>query len=298
MANCYAPASNARVRAPKQTLVRTRRRRLLRVNDRENASRIAERNNLDRTHRLIPCTEVIDDEQSSPAHFKFGAIAPIIMRREAGVFRAMTTGINQTARARGRPKNFDRATALHQAMRLFWERGYEGTSFDDLIAAMGISPSSFYNAFGSKERLYQEATEAYLASSSEWFAGELGAASDAKSAFHQLLTASAREFTQQDRPSGCMISLACTQVPPALASLHDMMAGHRRGAQAAMADRIQRGIDEGDVPKDTNVEALAAFYSAVSCGMAGKARDGASRDRLLEIVEVAMRAWPSARLAG
>jgi len=58
-------------------------------------------------------------------------------------------------RTRGRPKSFDRAAALHQAVELFWERGYEGASFDDLIAAMGISPSSFYNAFGSKERLYR-----------------------------------------------------------------------------------------------------------------------------------------------
>ena len=215
----------------------------------------------------------------------------------------MEAKIEQTSkRPRGRRKNFDRAAALQQAMKLFWERGYEGTSFDDLIAAMGISCSSFYNAFGSKERLYQEATEAYLALSSEWFAGELAGAADAKSAFHQLLTAAAHEFTQEDRPTGCMIALAGTQLPPALAPLRDMMAGHRRAARSAMADRIQRGIDEGDVPKDTNVEALAAFYSALSCGMAVQARDGASRARLLEIVEVAMRAWPSVakceRLAG
>jgi AcrR family transcriptional regulator len=206
----------------------------------------------------------------------------------------MTTQIPETLRrARGRPQNFDRAVALQQAMKLFWERGYEGASFDDLTAAMGISPSSFYNSFGSKERLYQEATEAYMAASGEWFTGELNANTDAKTAFHRLLTAAAREFTRDDLPTGCMISLACTQVPPALMCLRDKMVGHREAAQSAMAARIQRGIDEGDVPKDTDVEALAAFYSALSRGLAIQARDGASRERLQEVVEISMRAWPT-----
>jgi len=75
------------------------------------------------------------------------------------------------------------------------------------------------------------------------------------------------------------------------------MAGYRGAAQTAMAARIRRGIDEGDVPKETDVEALAAFYSALSRGMAVQARDGASRERLQEIVEVGMRAWPGDRAA-
>jgi AcrR family transcriptional regulator len=196
-------------------------------------------------------------------------------------------------RARGRPRNFDRSVALQQAMKLFWERGYEGATFDDLTAAMGISASSFYNAFGSKEHLYQEATEAYMEAAGQWFAGELNADTDTKTAFHRLLSAAAREFTRIDLPTGCMISLACTQVPPALACLRDTMAGHREAAQSAMAARIQRGIDEGDVPKDTDVEALAAFYSTLSRGLALQARDGASREQLQAIVEIGMRAWPA-----
>lgn len=200
----------------------------------------------------------------------------------------------QPKRARGRPKTFDRTVALHQAMKLFWERGYEGTSFDDLIEAMQISPSSFYNTFDSKERLYQEATEAYAAHAAEWFSRELAAITDTKTAFHQLLNSAAREFTRDDLPSGCMIALGCTQARPELAGLRDMMAEYRRGARTAMAGRIQRGIEQGDVPKDANVEALAAFYSALSGGMALQARDGASREHLLELVDIAMQAWPSA----
>ena len=195
-------------------------------------------------------------------------------------------------RTRGRPRLFDRSAALHQAMKLFWESGYAGTSFDDLIAVMGISPSSFYNTFGSKERLYQEAAEAYVAKSGGWFAAELEAATDTKTAFHRLLTAAAREFTREDLPPGCMVSLACTNVPPALGSLRDLMATYRCRGQAAMAERIQRGIDEGDVPANTNARALAAFYSALSRGMAVLARDGATQDDLRQIVEIGMRAWP------
>jgi AcrR family transcriptional regulator len=197
-------------------------------------------------------------------------------------------------RARGRPKSFDRSVALQQAMKLFWERGYEGTSFDDLTAAMGISASSFYNSFGSKERLYQEAAKTYMAAAGQWFIGELDADTDTKTALHRLLTAAAYEFTRNDLPSGCMISLACTQVPPALTCLRDTMAAHRRTAQSAMAARIQRGIDEGDVPQDTDVEALAAFYSTLSRGLAVQARDGATREQLREIVDLGMRAWPAA----
>lgn len=205
----------------------------------------------------------------------------------------MTSKIKQSPRRRrGRPQEFDRSVALHRAMNLFWDRGFEGTSFDDLVAAMEMSPSSICNAFGSKERLYQEATEAYLASSGEWFGTELAGDTDTKTAFRNLFAAAAREFTQKDRPSGCMISLAGTHVPPALTSLRDRMAGHRQAKQMAMAERIRKGVADGDVPEDTNVEALAAFYSTVSRGMAVQARDGASRQRLLEIVDIAMEAWP------
>src|SRR5258708_38152226 len=81
--------------------------------------------------------------------------------------------VEATKRGRGRPSVFDRDAALKEAMNLFWERGYQGTSFDDLIHAMGISASSFYNSFGSKEELYCEATQSYLASSGHWFYGIL-----------------------------------------------------------------------------------------------------------------------------
>ncbi|MGU7773363.1 TetR/AcrR family transcriptional regulator [Burkholderia sp. MR1-5-21] len=206
----------------------------------------------------------------------------------------MTTKKDTPARrGRGRPSTFDRAEALDRAMKLFWEQGYEGTSFDQLIQAMGISPSSFYNAFGSKEQLYNEATDAYLSLSEVWFAGRLFGTADTREAFEKLLEATVAEFTRNSHPSGCMISLAGTHVPPDLASIRQTMAGHRANAEEMMAQRLRKGVEDGDLPPDTDVPALAAFYSAVTRGMAVQARDGGGPQKLKAIADVAMQAWPA-----
>lgn len=204
-----------------------------------------------------------------------------------------TKSLEVKKRGRGRPSTFDRATAVDQAMKLFWESGYEGTSFDTLIAAMGISPSSFYNSFGSKEQLYAEATDAYLKASGEWFLAILSDNTDTRTAFHRLLEATATEFTRDDLPAGCMISLACVHVPPALHSVRDMMAEHRAASAVAMQARLQRGVDEGDLAADTDVAGLADFFNALSRGLAVRARDGATPEQLLGIANVAMSAFPA-----
>jgi AcrR family transcriptional regulator len=207
--------------------------------------------------------------------------------------------IKESKRGRGRPVVFDRDLALRAAMTLFWERGYEGTSFDDLIAAMGISASSFYNSFGSKEALYCEATKSYLDWSGQWFFAILhDPAIDTKTAFARLFESTAEEFTRRNHPTGCMISLAGTHCPPGMSNIREMMAEHRAFSEGAMAERMRKGIADGDMPEDTDCELLAAYYSAVARGLAVQARDGASREKLSEIGRLAMRAWPEAKRDG
>jgi AcrR family transcriptional regulator len=201
--------------------------------------------------------------------------------------------IQGSKRGRGRPAAFDRVKALNEATKLFWERGYEGTSFDELIAAMGISASSFYNSFGSKEALYGEAIGSYLEWSGQWFFAILNDPStDTRTAFALLFEATAEEFTRGNHPPGCMISLAGTHCSPGMKSIRDMMTEHRAFSEHAMAARLRKGIVAGDVPAGTDCDMLAAYYCAVARGLAVQARDGASGEKLAQIARLAMRAWP------
>jgi AcrR family transcriptional regulator len=180
-------------------------------------------------------------------------------------------------------------------MRLFWEQGYEGTSFDQLISAMGISASSFQNAFGSKEHVYEAATQLYLEEKANWFAEALSDRIGTREAFEKLIESAADAFTADTDPAGCMISLAGTHAAPDCERIRAMMAAKRTMSEDAMRKRLEAGIAAGELAPETDAASVAAFFGTVFRGMAVQARDGATRDHLLRIGEMAMRAWPSAR---
>ncbi len=204
-----------------------------------------------------------------------------------------TEAEDNSKRSRGRPLSFDRQHALQEAMKLFWERGYEGTSFDELIARMSISPSSFYNSFGSKEQLYREATDCYISGPGGWFARVLSEPVEVRTAFEHLIEAAVSMLTSEEFPCGCMISLEGTHLPPSLDSVRQSLMTSRAVSEHMLADRLRRGIADGEISPQTDVNALAAFFSALFRGMAVQARDGASQERLLQIGRLAMRAWPA-----
>lgn len=196
-------------------------------------------------------------------------------------------------KGRGRPAAFNRAAALREATKLFWEHGYEGTTFEKLIASMGISASSFYNSFGSKEQLYEEVTTSVIEQTKKWLDEAFyGTHFDTRIAFTSLLEKIAYEFTREDLPHGCMVSLSGTHQSATLVGMREKMAVHRADVERAFAERIIKGIEDGDTPASTDVEGLAAYLNTVIRGLAVQARDGATRDRLSEIGRIAMHSWP------
>jgi AcrR family transcriptional regulator len=193
---------------------------------------------------------------------------------------------------RGRPAGFDRAEALQHAMELFWERGYDGATLDDLQADMGgIGPPSFYHAFGSKEALFMEAANLYIAREC---APPLRALEDARTArdgIEAMLRRAVESFSQPGKPHGCLLLLSATRCAPTSHTPQAYLQAVRRRAPKGICSRLRRAVIEGDVSPDADLDGIAAFYATVSQGLAIRAGDGASRTHLMAAVDGAMAAW-------
>lgn len=190
---------------------------------------------------------------------------------------------------RGRPRSFDRDTALRRAIEVFWAKGYEGAQLVDLTAAMGINPPSFYAAFGSKEALFREALDLYLATDGASSMQALETHATARRSILGMLTASAEIALASPGGGGCMLILGLVNGLSENDGLRRHLAGLRRETIDRIRRRLQRGVEDGDLPAGTDVNGLAIFFGTVMQGLSLQARDGASREELLAAAIAAIK---------
>jgi AcrR family transcriptional regulator len=192
---------------------------------------------------------------------------------------------------KGRPREFDVDQALDRALQVFWRKGYEGATLPDLTEAMGINRPSLYAAFGSKEELFRKALDRY-AEGPAAYVGEALAQPTARAAAERLLGGTIDMVTDRRHPRGCLIvqgALACGE---AAESVRKELVARRLASEAALRERFQRAIAEGDLPVDAQAADLARYIVAVIHGMAVQAAGGASRAELRRVADLALRAWP------
>lgn len=186
-----------------------------------------------------------------------------------------------------RPLEFDREQALGQAIEVFADHGYEGSSTAELLARMQIGRQSLYGAFGDKRRLFLEALERYNARS----VAEIVEALGAKAGFHDAVAGALLAFTRPGGApkAGCMGMGSVTEFGRSDADVNALNDASARILMSALADRVRLAVAAGELgeidPEDT-----ARFLIAVRTGLKIAARGGAGQKELRATVAMALRA--------
>jgi AcrR family transcriptional regulator len=194
-------------------------------------------------------------------------------------------------RKTGRPRTFDAETALDKAMKVFWEKGYEGSSLPELTEAMGMNRPSLYAVFGNKENLFRMALDRYGSTHDPLFSAALKEPT-ARAVVEHLLRGNADAQTETDKPHGCLVingALACSD--DAL-PIRNSLIERRAASEVQLRERFERAKADGDLPADSCSGQMARYVMTVSNGMAVQAAAGATRQQLQEVVDQVLRGWP------
>jgi len=186
----------------------------------------------------------------------------------------------ETSRPRGRPREFDESQALDAAASVFWSRGYDGASLDDLTRAMGMTRSSLYNAFRDKKSLFFTAVEHYSNTRMKPLADRLNAGDSLFHDFEAFLDGAIDVATQDDNRRGCLIVCALADSAGADPQMREELASRFSMFEAMIVRRLQRGLREGELPAGTDCSAMAGVLCAAARGLLLGARAGTSAEDL------------------
>lgn len=195
-------------------------------------------------------------------------------------------------RSRGRPREFDRDAALGQALKLFWEQGYEPASVAGLCEAMGIKPPSLYAAFGNKAALFLEAARYY--EDKFWTGPEkrLMAEPDIYKAIGDFFQEAAGILLSPSAPCGCMVVLSAVNISDSEKEIISELKKMREATRRMFAKCLAKAIQSGQIPPDTDVPALSAALNAFLEGLSLQARGGIFLSELKAMAAYALRLLP------
>jgi len=192
----------------------------------------------------------------------------------------------------GRPRAFDTEQALDRAMEVFWRQGYEGASLAELTAAMGITRTSMYAAFGNKEALFRQALDRYAGGPAGYVRRALEQPT-ARAVAEHLLEGAILTTTGRGGPAGCLSVQGALATGAAGQAARDALITWRRKGEKALRERFVRAVAEGDLPPHADPATLARYLVTVVYGIAVEAATGTPRVALRQIIDIALRDFPA-----
>ena len=189
-----------------------------------------------------------------------------------------------------RPREFDVDAALERAMQVFWAKGYESTSLDDLSEATGLGRSSLYAAFGDKRRLYLSALDRYEEGSAARINDALTRPVPVREAIAGFVARLVDEIVAGPGRRGCFIGNCAAELARDDREAAARVRRSLERIEAAFRDALGRAKTRGELAAAAEVDALARFFTAGIQGLRLVGKANPDRGALEDIAAVMLRA--------
>jgi TetR/AcrR family transcriptional repressor of nem operon len=189
-----------------------------------------------------------------------------------------------------RPREFDEQNATEGAMQLFWRKGYQAASLNDLMEAMGLSKSSFYESFGTKRDVLLQALRRYGESSMtglvEPLRRPLAGRREIEETFARMVAHALSPVGQR----GCFVNNCIGEVAPHDSEILAASLDVKNQLQDAIALAVAQGQKDGTITKREKPKALARFLVNNLSGINLAAKSKPAKAMLEDIVRLTLRA--------
>jgi len=189
-----------------------------------------------------------------------------------------------------RPREFDEEQVVEEAMEVFWQRGYQATSVQDLVEATGLQRGSLYGAFGDKHGLFVAALDAYVELALRRFQQFVSETDDPVDGIRDFVRRAGIDCTDPalgDR--GCLVANTCSELvaddPVARARVQSFISDMRQ----AMADALREGQRGGTFGKERDPDAVATFVQCSLHGLSLLAKSRPGPDVIARVVDEVLR---------
>ncbi|MFC9710430.1 TetR/AcrR family transcriptional regulator [Paenibacillus sp. NPDC056933] len=181
-----------------------------------------------------------------------------------------------------RTKEFNKDQVLHQAMLLFWEKGYEAASIPDLLEVMGISRSSLYDTFSDKQTLYTAALEHYK-EGSVYKQAILERASTVRDGIFQFFEHHIASAYDTSLPGGCFVTNAATTESPD-EKINELIKTSFLDLELAFCELLEKGQQSGEIDKTTDIKTLSYLLLNLHQSINIMAKTGQDPERAKEMI--------------
>ncbi len=188
-----------------------------------------------------------------------------------------------------RPLEYEPDIVLNRAMQVFWRKGFESTSLDDLCDATGLGRSSLYAAFGSKQAMYLRALARYEDAAISRIESALAGPAPIASALREFLTQMIEDIVAGPGRRGCLIGNCAAEAARQNRGVSSRVRRSLGRIEAAFRHGLTRARARGEIAADADVTALARFLTASIQGLRLIGKAQADRATLNDIAQVMLR---------